>query len=263
MLIWQQKRDEEAHQQQIRWDDEHRQEMRELIRMMASRSDTPRLATSDSEAASHQAQPKVVQFRNYKYGEDIVTYLTTFESHYRGYNISENEWMLKLRPLLPEELLDTVYSMRAEEQTMYEDKLYDHFRVNKVALVDRAFGAVRRKGERWRTFGSRLHQLFMRYVEGCTTIDEAMELVTMAHTLRQMPPAIAARVREQEPETLDDATKWADATWCSKGWDYNSVPNKDTKKPFISERLYKPPPSGHKPRSSEEPDGSKEMQETP
>lgn len=64
---------------------------------------------------SHRAQPKVDQFRNYKYGEDIVTYmyLTTFESHYRGYNISENEWMLKLQPLLPEQQLDIVYSMKA------------------------------------------------------------------------------------------------------------------------------------------------------
>ena len=61
-----------------------------------------------------------------------------------------------------------------------------------------------------------------------------------------MPRIISSKVKERRPDTLEDTAQWADDSWESLGWNYDTLPNGDVraqdkfkKKPYSSNHSHR------------------------
>ncbi|KAL5506631.1 hypothetical protein EMCRGX_G008328 [Ephydatia muelleri] len=211
-----QRREEERRQEQRREEDERirREESErqlELISKLVERTEV-RTRRGPSE--------KDVQLVRLTEKDDIETYLTTFERVMEAYEIDKSRWAFKLAPYLSGKAQQAYASLSAEEAAQYEsvkEAVFHRYDIKEETYRQRFRSMRKGPGETYREQASKLNDMAKKWLKGCTTVDELLDVIVKEQLVDTLPQTLKVWVSEREPSSSKEAGELADSYLQARG----------------------------------------------
>eukprot|EP00731_Ephydatia_muelleri_P003365 Em0001g3365a len=211
-----QRREEERRQEQRREEGERirREESErqlELISKLVERTEV-RTRRGPSE--------KDVQLVRLTEKDDIETYLTTFERVMEAYEIDKSRWAFKLAPYLSGKAQQAYASLSAEEAAQYEsvkEAVFHRYDIKEETYRQRFRSMRKGPGETYREQASKLNDMAKKWLKGCTTVDELLDVIVKEQLVDTLPQALKVWVSEREPSSSKEAGELADSYLQARG----------------------------------------------
>ena len=231
-----QRREEERRQEQRR-EEERRQEQRreEERRQEQRREEGERIRREESERqlelisklvertevrTRRGPSEKDVQLVRLTEKDDIETYLTTFERVMEAYEIDKSRWAFKLAPYLSGKAQQAYASLSAEEAAQYEsvkEAVFHRYDIKEETYRQRFRSMRKGPGETYREQASKLNDMAKKWLKGCTTVDELLDVIVKEQLVDTLPQALKVWVSEREPSSSKEAGELADSYLQARG----------------------------------------------
>eukprot|EP00731_Ephydatia_muelleri_P003135 Em0001g3135a len=221
-----QRREEERRQEQRR-EEERRQEQRreegERIRREESERQLElisKLVERTEVRTRRGPSEKDVQLVRLTEKDDIETYLTTFERVMEAYEIDKSRWAFKLAPYLSGKAQQAYASLSAEEAAQYEsvkEAVFHRYDIKEETYRQRFRSMRKGPGETYREQASKLNDMAKKWLKGCTTVDELLDVIVKEQLVDTLPQALKVWVSEREPSSSKEAGELADSYLQARG----------------------------------------------
>ena len=196
-----QRNEEERRQQDQRRKEEERQQeenrkeklweaMMERLTTPGTTSSTPHVVHAMKESSSVSDWDKVPKFRKLEVEEDVDAYLGAYEAHMDSYSMSRTQWSKHLAPILNPDATEVYMAMESEDRKNYDslkEALYAHYNVSKETYRRKMEQLRRKSGESWTVCGKRYKSLVRKWISGCETVENIVELLAVDAIRRLMP----------------------------------------------------------------------------
>ena len=157
----------------------------------------------------HRDQVKLTKLGD---GDDIESYITTFERMMVAYEVPKERWVYKLAPNLTGRAQQAYTGLTIEEAGNYETvkrAILERYDVNPETYRRRLRNLSKEPSETYREMAVRGMDLFKKWTRQCKTLEEVSEVVVTEQVLTSMPEDIQIWVRENKPATAAEAGRLA------------------------------------------------------
>ena len=198
----------------------------ERLTTAGTTSSTPHVVHAVKESSSVSERDKVPKFRKLEVEEDVDSYLGAYEAHMDSYSVPRTQWSKHLAPILNPDATEVYMAMESEDRKNYDslkEALYAHYNMNKETYRRKMEQLRRKLGESWTVCGKRYKSLVRKWISGCETVEDIVELLAVDAITRLMPRPVANHVKDRSPTALAEATKLADDFIRNRGWNYDQL----------------------------------------
>ena len=146
-------------------------------------------------------------------GEDIGTYLMSFEDHMVAYSVDKSKWAALLPPLLTPEVRQVHADLSPEDKRDYDclkSKILKRFHISRDTYRRKLDGLRKQQSESWATFSCKIGRLHKQWSQEAVTREALANLYEMELLFSHMPPHLAGCVKDKKPGTLEEAASFAD-----------------------------------------------------
>ena len=163
----------------------------------------------DSSGTDHRDQVKLTKLGD---GDDIESYIITFERMMTAYEVPKERWIYKLAPNLTGRAQQAYTGLTFEEAGNYEtvkQAILERYNVNTETYHRRLRNLSKEPSETHREMAVRGMDLFKKWIWQCKNLGEVSEIVVTEQVLTSMPEDIQIWVREKKPATAAEAGQLA------------------------------------------------------
>ncbi len=142
------------------------------------------------------------------------------------YGVPKTRWGRHLGPILNPDASEVYLALNSDERKDYDTlrkALFSHYNVNKDTYRLKMDKLKRKPGETWTVCGKRYRSLVKKWLEGCSSIDDVVELLAKDGVTRLMPRSIANYVKDKNSATLLEVTTEADDFIRHRGWSFDQT----------------------------------------
>ena len=199
--LWQLIQQQLAVQEQRQLKEDRGQAQREEEQLLAWSTDSR--SEAESPHSSTRPSERIVTFRRLEKGEDVETSFAAFEAHMECYSLPRHQWTRNLIPILSPEATQVYLQLDTESRQDYDTlkgALFGHYRIPKETYRQKMDQFRWKTEETWSMCARRHNNLAIKWVGGCITGTEVLELVSTDALLKLMPRQMATHVRDGNPK---------------------------------------------------------------
>ena len=193
---------------------EHRVQV-ELMQeqMQAMRGWMERSMTREDERVGRANQMNELRLTKLSDSEDIEAYLPTFERMMRVYEVPEDRWVFKLAPQLTGKAQQAYAALGADEAVEYwrvREAVLRRYDVSEESYRRRFRTTRKKRNETFRELAVRLGDLAKKWLAGCDSMDEVVDMLVVEQILDTMGSDLKIWVSEKKPKSGSEAGGLAD-----------------------------------------------------
>ena len=190
-----------------------------MMRIMEARANTDRERLEFDKQAREddriqQREEKVAKFPQMSQGADLVTFLSGFEHHMFNYSVQRRRWVRLLIPVLNQITMrayDRIDRDYKHDYGMVKQALLKAFNVTPATYRRRLDELRRAPDESWVELNQRSITLTNNWLQECTTVPQAADMIALETLCNMMPPHLAGKVRDARVSSATEAAEMADA----------------------------------------------------
>ena len=145
--------------------------------------------------------------------DDVEAYLTMFERMMVVYEVDRTRWAFKLAPQLTGKAQQAYAALSADEAGDYDRlkmAILKRYNINEETYRQRFRSATRKGDESYRELKARLQDMAKKWMKGCTTAEEVVDLMVTEQLVNTLAPDVRVWVRERKPKNSEEASQLAD-----------------------------------------------------
>ncbi len=167
------------------------------------------------EAAKKRAKASEVQLAKLEASDDIEAYLKVFEKVMSTHETPQEQWALRLAPLLTGKAQLAYAALTLDDSSNYElvkQAILKRYDITEEAYRRRFRAIMKKTDESYQEFRSSLEDLGQKWVTsaGCNTVEALREVLVREQFINQLPEETRVWVLEHKPDTSLRAAELAD-----------------------------------------------------
>ena len=159
------------------------------------------------------AYNKVARYPPLTKDGDLGQFLEGFESHMKSYAVPKALWPRQLLPSLNQTAVGMYSSMDEQDQKEYEQvkrTLLREFNIGPDTYRRKIKQDSKDPNESWTTYCHRVQRNHTQWLHQCRTKEDFIQIYAMDFMFTELPPYLAAKVKEGKPTSIREMAQLAD-----------------------------------------------------